>query len=42
MCKQIKNREGELLKDLEEIKKRWKEYIEDTIKMGSLYRRNLI
>ena len=29
ICKQIKNREGELLKDPEEIKKRWKEYIED-------------
>ena len=27
--KKIKNREGELLKDTEEIIKRWKEYIED-------------
>ena len=27
--KQIKKRKGELIKDQEEIKKRWKEYFED-------------
>ena len=29
ICKQIKSREEELLKDPEEIKKSWKEYFED-------------
>ena len=29
ICKQIKNRVGELPKDPDKIKKRWKEYIED-------------
>ena len=29
ICKQIKNREGEFLKDPVEILKRWNEYIED-------------
>ena len=29
ICKKIKNKEGELLKNPEEVEKRWKDYNED-------------